>query len=189
MEWLCSFISEALSAGIFAAIMTEIFYRIHHRACMKIRFKSEGIYFPSAPEIDKCVAPYRLFFQVIISNESPEPIAITEITLRFSGIEDELFVNDFIIPASSYNMEPYEQGFEHGKMVTKNDLFRIENPIRSGTVIGPYEAINGVIFIMGCPEIKADELDGVLKIYTTRKEYEYKVKAARYRHEAQKYID
>lgn len=189
MEWLLSFMPAALSAGVFAAITSEVFYRIHHRPCMKVSFKGNGIYFPSSAEIDKCVAPYRLFFQAIISNESPDPIAITDIGLHFNGIEDELFVNDFLNPAESYDMEPYFYGEIDGKCITKNDSFKIENTIKGGRVIGPYEAMNGVIFIMGCPVINADKLDGILKINTTRKYYEYHVTAFKYHHELQKYID
>lgn len=179
----------ALSSGLFAAMFAEACHFMRHRPCMKVHYKSDGIYFPSSVKVDKCAAPYRLFFQVMISNESPDPIAITGITLHLEGIEEELLVNDFIIPAPSYDMEQYFSGMEKEKWVTKRDSFRIENPIRGGTVIRPYEAINGVIFIMGCPEIKVDEIAGVLKINTTRKNYDYKVKAIRYRHEQQKYID
>ncbi|MBE6101420.1 MAG: hypothetical protein E7200_04870 [Selenomonas ruminantium] len=188
-DWASVIIPGALSAGVCAAVMNEIFYKIHHRPCMKVHFKGDGVYFPCTSDVDKCAAPYRLFFQILISNESPDPIAITEITLCLTGFEEKLFVNDFFLPMDKYDMEPYFQGIEKDKYVTKNDTFRIENPIKCGTVVKPYEAMNGAIFIAGCPEIKCDEVDGVLKISTTRKGYKYDIVARRYSHVEQKYID
>ncbi len=188
MDLMCAILPTALSTGVFAAIMTQIFYWINHRPCMKIRF-NRNMYFPSTADVDGCVAPYRLFFQVLISNQSTDSIAITEIRLSLKGIDEELFVNDFLDPAISYEMEPYYQEIEDDKMVTKKDIIKIANPIKSGTVIRPYEAMNGVIFIIGCPEIENNKIEGVLKIDTTRKCYEYNVEVSRYCHEKQKYID
>ena len=109
--------------------------------------------------------------------------------LCINGIEEKLFVNDFFMPIDSYDMEPYFQDFEKEKYITKRDSFEIDNPIKCGTVVKPYEAMNGVIFIAGCPEINYDEVNGLLKINTTRKNYEYNVVARRYYHVEQKYID
>ncbi len=186
---ISEFLPAAFSAGMFAAITAEVFYRIHHRANMNVRFNGGGIYFSCTSDVDKCAAPYRLFFQVLIFNESPDPITIIEIKLKLEELSEELFVNDFVLPAKVYNMDTYFDGIENGKHVTKNDSFQIANPIKSGTVIRPYEAVNGVIFIMGCPKITSENVTGILTINTTRKKFEYNIVASRYRHEPQKYID
>lgn len=118
--------------------------------------------------------PYRMIIELNLVNKSEQPISIYEYQFVSKEIDKPVFYRGHHRPGEKYTISKI------GDEDTSINLKQFKN-LKPPVNLSPYSSEHGTILFLTIPNINktAKEIDGVLTVRTSRKDYSVPVKARR----------